>query len=486
MDLINGPWKTLFKGEWEGYEIELKQNPKKIILTLIYEKEKSGVVSTLNKFYYTEANTSKLIEDFKDYSISIEKSFPTHSSKFFGLSSGLNYSSLELLNGMIENEFKQIEEKTEGLNEKIKEYSLNLIELNHVSEEKQKDLLADPILLLGVVTSKEMPKEAITSPAKVLLGKNLKGEEAVEEINYFKNSLILGDEEEIKKAIHVILENLVLSGKIGIVLDDDDSFSKMNYPNREFDFEEYKELQPIGMPIKHLRINEIGINLKKMNATSLIETFCLDSENFIAEDAREIIENVFEKEKESINSLDDLETKVMQVTDETKKFHIYRAVRWLRVLEKKYPNYFKSSIPYSKIIPSYSTAMGKIIRVEVKEEPIEIKKAFAYTLISDLKEEYKQKNYSNRLKTEVCLPNGKKFMPSNPKKEIENKLISEAQEAMDYGIGVALGAETEEEINEAITENATVKIQFVSKKEIAFMKKDATPYRIKIRENLTS
>ena len=486
MELSNGPWKNLFKGNWENYEIEVKQNPRKILLTLIYEKSKAGVISTVNKFYYTDSNPSKLMSEFKDYSLTIGKSFPTHESNFFSLSSGLNYSSLELLNELIEKEFKEIEVKTEQLNEKIKEYSLDLIELNHVSEEKQKDLLADPVLLLGILTNKGMPGEPLTSSVKVLLGKTLKGEEAAEEIDSFKNTLIFGSEGEVEKAIHLMLENLVLSGKIGIVFDENNSFSRMNYPNKEFDFEKYKELQPIGMPVKSVAASEVGIDLKKLSSKMLLEAFCLDSENFIGEKTNQIITSIFEKHKQEINSLDDLETKVMEITDETKKYHVYRAVRWLRVLEKKYPDYFKGSVSYKKLIPSYSTSMGKIVRIEVEEEPKQIRKALAYSLISNLKEDYKKKNYSNNLKVMLCLPDGRNYFPSAPKKEVEDSLISEAQEALNYGIGFAVGAESEEELSDAVVEKSSLKIDFVSKQEIAFMKKEATPYRIKIRENLTS
>jgi len=486
MELIKGPWKNIFKGDWDGYEIEVKENPEKIILTLVYEKEKTGVISIINKFYYAQGNVSRLMDEFKNYSLLIEKQFPTHKSLFFSLSSGPRYSSLELLNETIENSFKTVEQESEELNEKTKIYSINLTELKHAKIEVQKDLLSDPLMLSGLLSRKTNDLQVMTSSVKVLLGKKTKGEEAEEEIDSFLNTLIVGEDDEIKKAVHVILENAVLAGKVGIVLDNDDSFSKMNYPNRDFNFNEYKQMQPIGMPIKHVEVNDLGINLKKLNEKILLEVFALDSKKFIDEKTRKIITSAYNESKKELESLENLEEKVATITDETKKFYIYRAVRWLKVLEKRYPNYFKGKTEYKKLIPTYSKSMGSVIRIDVKNQPKVIKKALVYSLAKSMMEEFKERGASSQLKTITCLIDSSSYLPLNPKKEVEQELVKVFSDSLNYGIGLCGGAETEMDVNESIVEKNTMKISFISKKEVAVKGRNSRPYRIKIRENLTS
>ena len=486
MELVNGPWKTLFKGNWDGYEIEVKENPEKIILTLIYEKEKTGVISIINKFYYTQSNATRLMDEFKNYSLLIKKQFPTHNSSFFSISSGPKYSSLELLNETIEDNFKKIEQESEELNEKTRIYSINLTELSHAKEEIQRDLLSDPLMLPGLLSGKESELQINTSSLKVILGKKASGEKTEEKISSFLNTLITGNEHEIKKAVHVILENAVLAGKIGIVFDYDDSFSKMNYPNKEFNFNEYREMQPIGMPIKHVEIPDLGINLRELNEKMLLEIFGLDSENFIGEKTRKIIASVYNKNKEELESLEDMQEEITALTDETKKFYIYKAIRWLKILEKKYPNYFKGKTSYKKLIPTYSKAMGSIVRINVKNQPDMIKKAIVYSLTKAMLKEFKKQAASPQIKSITCLIDSKKYFPVKPKKEIEQELIQVFSEALNYGIGLSAGAETEMDVNEAITEKSTMKISFISEGEAAIKEKNSHPYRTKIRENLTS
>ncbi len=486
MELIRGPWKNLFKGNWDGYEIEVKENPEKEILTLIYEKEKAGAVSLVTRFYHVQGNAHRLTEEFKNYSTIIEKQFPTHKTVFFSISSGPSYSSLELLNQVVEEQFKKIEAEAEDLNEKTRLFSLTLTELKRAGKDVQRELLSDPLLMTSLITGEGKGVEPVRASVKVPLGKTLEGVEKEEDINSFLSTLIIGNEVEVEKAVHVILENAVLAGKIGIVFDYDGSFSKMNYPNRNFDYQKEQQVQPIGLPIKHAEISELGIDLKLLDKKMLAEIFSIDSEGFIAEEAREVMATAFEKNKEEINSLEDLEQKVMMTSDETKKFHVYRAVRWLKVLGKKYPGYFKGETSYRKFIPPYSKSMGSIIRVNVSGEKSMVKKALLYSLVKTMEKDYEKTFSSFQLKSIACLVKGKDYFPTEPVKEIEKELIKTYSKALEKGIGVAAGFESEAEANEFMLDTETIRISFISQSEAAVKERNSRPYRIKLRQNMSS
>ena len=462
MNLPNGPWKDVFKGDWSGYEIEVKENPDKMILTLIYEKEKSGVVTLLNRFYAAQGNVSKLLKDFKNYSIILEKQFPTHNSLFFSLSTGPRYTSLEMLNESVEDAFKKIEFDHEKLNERTKVYAVNLTELRYAEKKTQKDLFSDPLLLPGLLMKKTAELQTVTADVKVSLGNKITGGKAEEEMQSFLNTMIIGNETQLKRAVHVILENAVLSGKTGIVFDYDDSYSKMNYPNKEFDYDEYKDTQPIGMPIKHLKPEELKIDLNVFNENTLLEVFGLDKAE-IAKETTNLITQIFNKNKGSIQSLEDLEEKLMTITIEAKKFHVYRAIRWIRIIGKQYPEYFSGKLNLSSLIPSYVRTMGSVVRVDAKDKPTIIKKAIFYSLIKSLLKEFQEQAASNQIKVIACLLDANKFIPANPKKEIDVKITETVSKALEYGIGFCGGTESEVDLFSELSEKASIKVNFVGK-----------------------
>ena len=252
--LPHGPWKEIFYGEWTGYNINMFENPDKFTLILIYEKGKEreikGVMVLLNKYFVVEGDPSKLAEGLGGYSLVFGKYHPTFKTTYLIIGSGPQYSKEEVVSETVDKAFSIVEKKSEEVMEKSKAFGVNVTELKHAKEEFSARLFSEPTLLPGLVF-RETPEKI--AEKGVVLGKKLDGSMAEENIRNFMSTVVVGKTEQVIHNLHVILENCVLSGITGIVFDDSESFKNMGSPNTSFNYEEFPNLQPIGMPLKNLQ-----------------------------------------------------------------------------------------------------------------------------------------------------------------------------------------------------------------------------------------
>jgi len=92
--LANGPWTTLFTGNFQGHDIEILSNPESMILVVIYEKEGdkiAGAVLELFKVFAATGEIEAFVETLPREVLGITKHDPKSTLKFFILGSTPNY-----------------------------------------------------------------------------------------------------------------------------------------------------------------------------------------------------------------------------------------------------------------------------------------------------------------------------------------------------------------------------------------------------------
>lgn len=491
LDLPYGPWKKIFSGNWTGYPITMYENPEKHTLTVIFEKKDdkvTGLVLIMNWFYHTKENASKLAETYEGHALILEKYYPTSNVRFFALSSGARYIKPESdeISKTVEEMYGDLEAAHEKIMEMSKAFGITLTELKNAREEYVKKLFSEPILLAGMIVRKATEESVKRVISKVYLGKHLDGKKAEELIQSFAGTII---ERNVDRIQHVLVEGCVLSGVSVVLFDETGDYESVGIINKNFDSEAYPELEPMGMPLKNLEVGkDIKINLNYITPDMFREITRIPKreKDYIAKEASEIIDNVLKELEGKINSLNNIEDKILGITDEKKKFHIYRATRIIRLLEKKWPGIFNGETGIADIIGMRVKTLGTIYRIDLRGYEDEIKRLIIYTVVREIYERYKKELASKELKTIIAINNGPKYVPSGEKTPSQNKLCDIFYDAVNYGLGYSIGCEAEIELCSGVIKPMSMKIISVKEDEIAVKESSSRPYRVLLRPPLSS
>lgn len=395
LDMPRGPWKEVFHGNWGKNKIFLFKNPDLYTITAVEDREEGelqGFVLFLNKYYVVAGNLSRLNTELGGYSTLLEKNMPTKKGRFFTISTGPEYvePETEKIDSKVEEMFYSLKEKDKKLYELSKAHEVDLTELKHSGEESI--LFNRPNLINALLNPKreEKFKKGATGQ-KILLGKKLDGRKAEEDINSFQSSIVIGEEDQLERAMHVLLENCVLSGVNGVIFDDSKRYTNLSSPNMEFPHHEYPDLQPIGMPVRNLEPGEVQINLRHLDSKGFREIINIPrGEKTEAEYAGETTAKIVDRiinEKEP-RSLKDIEKELLSTEGraEVEKFHRYRGIRWMKVMNQIYPDFIDGETDLKSLVSAYLQSMGSIIRIDTSILPPEMKRAFTYSFTKKLYE----------------------------------------------------------------------------------------------------
>ncbi|MFH0986972.1 MAG: hypothetical protein V1911_02875 [Candidatus Micrarchaeota archaeon] len=487
-EFSHGPWKEMYKGEWNGYETCVYSNPDMLTLTTISDKKGEGWVCIMNKYFVFEGDISKFTDNIKGYLLVFEKHYPAVSAKYISISNGPFYSKKASASSDIDGMYKEMQFLTEKVNEMSAVYSANLTELKHAKTEYYDWLFSEPSMLPGLITGKLSERMISGTGAKTILGKKVDGTPAEESIQSFARTVVIGRTEEMEKMFHIILENCVLGGINGVVIDENDYFTDMSSPDSSFKLSEYPALQPIGMPLKTQKIADVQIDLNLFTKSMFREILemPISGEEYCGKKSAELIDAVIENRSGHFNSLTDIIEALMKNSTDDNKSYTYKAMRWLIVLEKKYPGCFAGKMELRKLIPTYMKSIGSIIRLDAKDLSANIRKALFYSIIKSAYDEFKKTGGGRQINVLLCVLNGERYIPHNPEKPIEQALTKVLADCYNYGVGFCISAETDHALFEDLVENSTLRIDFVSEGEVAVKEANERAYRMELRPRLSA
>ena len=275
----------------------------------------------------------------------------------------------------------------------------------------------------------------------------------------------------MKKAAHVVLENCVLNNVITIVYDEDNYFERMKTPNQNFDREHYPELEPIGMPVKNVTLEKIGINLDLMDSKSFREILRIAGDSITGNDTYALIGEVFYKYPQGIDKLDDVIGLLLQEEDPQKMFH---------------SGVFRKGTDMTQFVSAYAAALSQAIRLPLQNVTPEIKKAVMLSMSSAFLNYYKERNPSSALKALHLMTNANNVMQADSEKVLDAKLIEVYKQSQQIGIGYLFGLDVDAAPHADVQSNQSLSISFVTETEVAVKEKTGKPYRAVLRPPLSA
>ena len=493
LDLPFGPWYEIFSGTWSNYDIAMLQNPDKLTLTIIFDKERDkveGMVLILDKYYVVEGDPTRLASAIGGYNVVFEKMYPVFKKKYFVISSGPKYAKADKdeIDAALQEVFTVMNDTSERANELARSFAVNMTELKYAKEEEVSKLFSEPILMPALGIPRGEGGTSTRTLIKTLLGKKTTGEKAEESVQSFAETVVIGSKDEREQIIHVLLENCVLGGMTTVVFDENKRYERMATPNKNFDYKAFPDLQPIGMPLKDLTIQQVTIDLNIITPEMFREIvgFGGGGKEFLGKDSAELMDGIIANGNGQLKTLAEIEEKLLAVKDEVKKFHIHRAVRMLKVMEMAYPGYFGGKVDLTLFVSPYMRNVGALIRLDISGLPSEIKSALIYSVMASLYRKYKEEMATKELKVVSFVVDGARIAPTQPETALQNGMVEVLADSNRYGVGFCLGAEHETDLNQVVSENVTMRLEMVDENEVAVREVHSRPYRLKIRPNMSA
>ncbi len=497
--LSDGPWKQLFKGLFEEYEVEIYINPESLVLVSILEKEAGkikGAVIELYKVFHAVGDLHGFIETLPREVIAVTKHDEKETTQFFILGSKPNYVeySEEKFQDEVDSMTKRIKVSTKMLLDVSKAYDLQLRELHECDERTKQAFFSQPLMVPFLSTAAHPPAAAIPAavPAtgkavsfgELILGITKDGTAVKEPLALFGSTIVSGgSEKERRHALHLLIEGALLSNLAAVVVDWSAMFEGLsNRTSNVAELKKYKvEIEPIGFPVKDFHIpQQIKVDLNLVNKKGLMEILGL-GESIAAKEIQKIIEET------EVKSLLD----VVKVAKERKlggdfnEFQRNRVVRVLKLMDLRYPELFDGENDIKEISKGWLKGLGMagLIRLEGHDERVSL--MVVSCLLKGILEYYKKQGPSKQLRSLFVLPEAKRVVPRNEDNELIKALVKDLNEMKQYGVGFVLGCKNEIDLAEGILKESEAKISIVKGNDAGIQLKGRKNYRVLLRPGLS-
>src|SRR3989344_8180027 len=379
--IANGPWEKLFKGAFQGHEVELYSNPQKILMILVFEKKLDrveGAIVELYKVMHATGDVEHFTESLPREVLIVTKHDEKQTMKFFMLGSKPAYVrwTEDEFTREVDTLVKRLMNSAVMIKDVSKAYELTLKEISESSKEVQTAFFTQTMLVPLMATSShfsqgdnsEAVMKAITK-GDIILGLTRDKKRVVEPLALFKRVIVTdGEEKDRRKVLHIIGESALLSNAPVIFLDHNRGFFGLGQASKQHsELEKYEvDVDPIGFPVKtYVPRDTIKVNLNLISPKGFAEIFGVGDKDF----SRIIEIALREGEVKTIDELCERISKKGQ-TDEFSEFEMYKAARILKLAEIIYPKLFggKNEIDEMMKKGNANIARASIIDAESLDE----------------------------------------------------------------------------------------------------------------------
>lgn len=371
LDLPNGPWNKIASCEWNEYPLSIYQNPSKAILVILFDKESENkkVLVLLKKVLVVEGDLSKFfLSQRRDFTL-IEKASRNSSLKYLLIGPPpliVDYSQDSVVEA-VKDAFKEASSMAQLAVEVLRGFKASAKELKEADDEVITGLFGDPMMLFSL-SSTCIPSSSPANYSKALLGVNREGKEVEIKLESLKGLVVIdGQSEKRKHMLHILSESALMNGIPVIMFDSEGIFSGLALPNRDSSkFSDFKmSSSPLGFPYKEL---EAGKGLF-VDLSFLSHDFFCDVFGFPPE-LRGLIQTAFEKKPSSV--LEDLITSLGEATEKVNtQYILLKAIRALRVVQKKFPNLFGKNYA-SELQAPWDAGVGKFYQINLSSQQKEV------------------------------------------------------------------------------------------------------------------
>ncbi len=373
LDLPFGPWNKIVSGTWAAYPLTIYQNPDKVLLLVMFDKEADkvkGLLVLMRKALVVEGDLAKFLISQKRELTLIEKFSKDYIARFLLVGASpayITYTQSGLVRA-VRVQYGELEALTKIAADVATTYGIASKELKDATEEQAQILLGDPFALLAYSPLPQgvgvLPHEGGApgiGAARVQLGIDRLKQPVTARLDSLRSALVVGESEEKRlHALHVMVENALLNNVPCMVFDTAGAFSGLSLPNKDSsNFEMFKMTAiPLGFPFKSFELDKgLFVDLSLVPSDLFLSTFSLEKCELAP-----LLKRAYDAKKQNLSSLGDLvlELSTTPEDQEFSRYAINKAVRIIEVIQKAYPALFAKNLSTDITMP-FQGNVGKVI-----------------------------------------------------------------------------------------------------------------------------
>ncbi len=485
-----GPWKRLFEGVFQEYEIAIYSNPDSVLMVLIIDKKDGKIVGSvleLYKMFYASGDIEQFVSTLPRDIILIQKHQENVNQKFLLLAGKpvyVNWVEKEFQNTTDEL-LKKISVSSKMIKDISKAYDLELIEMLEAPLDVKNSFFSEPLMVPISTTASRINKKISEHEEQlvkeIMLGKTREGKIIEEPIEFINTSIITGGMEPDRKTMmQVLLEGMLLNKIPAIIFDYNNEFVGLGTPNNSIELKEFNQ-EPIGFPVKRFNPGEnLFIDLKLFNSEGLIE-FIGAGDNKPSQTISTLIElTEFNNIKELIQTI-----KNEEPSEQFSEYEIHKAKRILQVIELHYSKLLSQKNSFNELTENQIKGIGKASLLELKT--IEEKKQFliTYSVVKLVLETLKKIGKTNQTKLVIAIPSSEKIIPKENPNLLQQELNNIILELTEYGCGVILETPILTELSTQTIEKTKSTFTIIRGKDVGVQLKNKKSYRIILKPSLS-
>lgn len=385
LDLPLGPWTRMFNAQWGDYPLMVYQNPDKMMLLTLFEKQNgkvTGALTFLKKGFLIEGDTSKISLSQRQDIMIVSKISREHSGKYLLLSSSPSFIEYnkDSLTKAITQQGAEIEHLSKAIMEILRGYECKATEFRLVEDEELQLLLGDPFSLFAYLSvSKGSGTQAVQSNVKCLLGIDRDNEPVFVRLPSLRAVAITGGRlPQRLHAMHLVLESSLMNNISSIVFDSGNAFAGLARPNNDATkYEEFKLTSiPLGFPFKTYELEKgLFIDLSRIDPEVFLSVFGLEKS-----DVATVIKRTYAEKPGTFYAISDLSAAMDQIHEsaEITRYTINKAIRAATVIQKTSPNVFSKSGIFET---TASSGLGKVSHINLFGQQPEIATLATYSVL---------------------------------------------------------------------------------------------------------
>jgi len=388
LDLPLGPWTRMFNAQWGDYPLMVYQNPDKMMLLTLFEKQDgkvTGALTFLKKGFVIDGDTSKIALSQRQDVMIVSKISREHSGKYLLLSSSPSFIEYnkDSLTKTITQQGAELEHLSKAMMEILRGYECKVTEFKLVEDEELQLLLGDPFSLFAYLSvSKGAGTQAVQSNVKCLLGIDRENEQVLVKLSSLRTVAITGGRlPQRLHAMHLVMESSLMNNISAIVFDSGNAFTGLAQPNSDSSkYEEFKLTSiPLGFPFKTYELEKgLFIDLSKIDPEVFLSVFGLEKS-----DVGAVITRTYAEKPGSFFAISDLSAAMDQLHEsaEITRYTINKAIRAATVIQKSSPNVFAKAGIFET---TASTGLGKVSHINLFGQHPEIATLASYSILETM------------------------------------------------------------------------------------------------------
>jgi hypothetical protein len=510
--LSEGPWKQLFSGVYEEYDLEIYSNPESLILVSILEKDGDkikGAVIEIFKVFHAVGELHGFVETLPREVLTISKHNEKETVQFFILGSKAGYAnySQDSFSDEVDEMIKKINASTTLLGDVSKAYDLKLQELHTCPEPLKQAFYSQPLMVPLLSSALHKPGAKSTEPdssktvgqvediitsafggkiefGELLLGITKEGTQVKEPLTLFGSTIVEnGSQGERAHALHLLAESALLSNLPTVIIDWDNSFEGLGTKTSKTDeLGKYKvDIVPIGFPVKEFSVpTQVKVDLTGVNGAALMQAFGIE-ESIAGKEIAKILELQMSKSLENVA----VKVKDLPTGGEFNAFQRNRARRILKLIDLRYPELFKGPNNIKEISRGWMKGIGRAGIISMRNQDDRASVMVVNSLIKGLLNKYREQGGAKQLRGLLIIPQAKRLIPRTAEDRFVKELVAGLVELQKFGIGFALGVERSIDLPAEIIKTSTTRIGIVKGNDVGIQMKDRKNYRILLRPGLS-